>query len=95
MNSSSPSVETNAKTETMGRVVLVICDGHRADFVRQDTCPRICDFLPLAEFRQPPRNLSVRDTRQCGIDRHWLLAGDAWPARQYDGPARRRRLPRP
>lgn len=75
MNSTSPSVDPAAAAETMGRVVLVICDGHRADFVRQDTCPRIFNFVGRSRNFANHRAIFPSATRASAA----AIATGCWP----------------
>jgi hypothetical protein len=69
--------ETNSSaTQDMGRVVLVICDGHRADFVRQDTCPRIFDFVGRSRSFANHRAIFPSATRASAA----AIATGCWPA---------------
>lgn len=60
----------------MGRVVLVICDGHRADFVRPGTCPRIADFASRARSFANHRAIFPSATRASAAS----IATGCWPA---------------
>ncbi|KAB0268066.1 alkaline phosphatase family protein [Microvirga brassicacearum] len=60
----------------MGRVVLVICDGHRADFVRHDTCPRITDFAHRSRSFANHRAIFPSATRASAAS----IATGCWPA---------------
>ncbi|WP_309083314.1 alkaline phosphatase family protein [Chelativorans sp.] len=61
---------------SMGRAVLVICDGHRADFVRPDTCPRIADFAARSRSFTNHRAIFPSATRASSAS----IATGCWPA---------------
>ena len=67
-------------------VVIVICDGHRPDFVSEETTPHMENLV-----RGPSRDFSVGDAGVVGVYRHWLLAHVAWTEGQCGGIADRER----
>jgi len=65
-----------ADSETMGRVVLFICDGHRTDFIRQDTCPRIFNFVSRSRSFVNHRAIFPSATRASAAS----IATGCWPS---------------
>lgn len=59
-----------------GRVVLMICDGHRADFVRADTCPQIADFVSRSRSFANHSAIFPSATRASAAS----IATGCWPA---------------
>jgi arylsulfatase A-like enzyme len=59
-----------------GRVVLVITDGHRADFLRPDTCPRLSDFAARSRRFANHRAIFPSATRASAA----AIATGCWPA---------------
>lgn len=68
----SPATETGG----MGRVVLMICDGHRNDFVRADTCPNITGFAERSRRFLNHRAIFPSATRASAA----AIATGCWPA---------------
>ncbi|MDB5529246.1 MAG: alkaline phosphatase family protein [Devosia sp.] len=66
----SPAPEANK------RVVLMICDGHRNDFVRDDTCPRIADFAARSRRFANHTAIFPSATRASAAS----IATGCWPA---------------
>lgn len=60
----------------MGRAVLMICDGHRNDFVRPDTCPAIFDFAARSRRFVNHRAIFPSATRASAA----AIATGCWPA---------------
>ena len=65
-----------AQSTDMGRVVLMICDGHRNDFVRSDTCPAIADFAARSRRFLNHRAIFPSATRASAA----AIATGCWPA---------------
>jgi hypothetical protein len=63
-------------TQGMGRVVLMICDGHRDDFVRPDTCPNIFAFGERSRRFLQHRAIFPSATRASAA----AIATGCWPA---------------
>jgi predicted AlkP superfamily pyrophosphatase or phosphodiesterase len=65
----------SAPSENIGRVVLMICDGHRNDFVRPDTCPSIFDFAKRSRRFVNHRAIFPSATRASAA----AIATGCWP----------------
>ena len=59
------------------RVVLVICDGHRDDFVQPDLCPAICDVIAQGRRFAAHRAIFPSATRASAAS----IATGCWPAK--------------
>lgn len=66
----------SAPSLPMGRVVLMICDGHRNDFVRPDTCPNIHRFGERSRRFLNHRAIFPSATRASAA----AIATGCWPA---------------
>ncbi|HQZ11355.1 MAG TPA: alkaline phosphatase family protein [Devosia sp.] len=69
-------MNSTVDTTDMGRVVLLICDGHRNDFVRADTCPNMFDFASRSRRFVNHRAIFPSATRASATS----IATGCWPA---------------